>query len=67
MSEADLQATDILLPSAGVAVFSHDAETLRNAAEIRNDWRFARVTLDVAPGDVETAIQVFPNAMRPRL
>jgi pilus assembly protein CpaE len=67
MSEADLQATDILLPSAGVAVFSHDAETLRNAAEIRNDWRFARVTLDVAPGDVETAIQVFSERDAPAL
>ncbi len=67
MSEADAQATDILLPSAAVAVFSRDAETLRHSGEIRSDWRFARVALDVTEGDVETAIRVFSDREAPAL
>ncbi|MCB1592137.1 MAG: type II secretion protein ATPase [Alphaproteobacteria bacterium] len=67
MSEADTQATDILLPSAEVAVFSRDPETLRNSGEIRNDWRFARVSLHVQDGDVETAIQLYSGRDAPEL
>ncbi|MCB1682577.1 MAG: type II secretion protein ATPase [Rhodospirillales bacterium] len=67
MSEADNQATDILLPSAEVAVFSRDAETLKNAGEIRHDWRFARVSLDVLEGDVETSIQTYAEREAPDL
>ncbi len=67
MSEAENQATDILLPAAGVAVFSRDPETLRNSAEIRSDWRFARVALDVTEGDVETAIRIFSDREAPAL
>lgn len=67
MSEAENQATDILLPAAGVAVFSHDAETLRNSGEILSDWRFARVALEVHEGDVESAIRVFSEREAPAL
>lgn len=67
MSEADAQATDILLPSAAVAVFSRDAETLRHSGEIRSDWRFARVALEVNDGDVESAIRVYSDREAPAL
>lgn len=67
MSEANSQATDILLPAAGVAVFSRDPETLKNSGEIRGDWRFARVALDIHEGDVDTAIRTYAGRDAPAL
>ena len=48
-------------------MFSRDPETLRNSGEIRNDWRFARVSLHVQDGDVETAIQLYSGRDAPEL
>lgn len=60
MSEAEQhQATDILLPSARVVVFSTDEQTLASAEAAKDDWRFARVELDIIQGDVESAITSF--------
>lgn len=67
MSEADNQATSILLPSAGVAVYSRDKGTAEAAQAIKNDWRFARVGIDVYDGDIETAIATYQEYSSPDL
>lgn len=67
MSEADLQATSILLPSSGVAVYSKDKDTLTAAREIENDWRFARVRVQVEEGDIFTAISTYKELASPDL
>ena len=67
MSEVENDVTDILLPAAKVAVFSHDAETLQAARALRDDWRFARVDLQVVEGDVEAAISKYSYESAPSL
>lgn len=61
MSEAERQETDILLPPARVAVFSEDGETLSAIEAMRQDWRFARVSIHAQKGNVQTAISYFEN------
>ncbi len=65
MSEAENQATSILLPSSGVAVYSRDKTTIVSAQAIGDDWRFARVDLQVQDGDIETAIAAYQDAPSP--
>ncbi len=67
MSEVDTQATNILLPEARVAVFSHDRDTLEAAGKIPEDWRFARVSVDVREGDVDSAKQLYAQSTSPDL
>ena len=68
MSEADThQATSILLPTSGIAVYAKDAETHQAARDIENDWRFARVNLLVEEGDVKTAISAYKELSSPDL
>lgn len=67
MSEADNQATSILLPSSGVAVYSKDQQTLQAARDLDDDWRFARVQVQDEEGDVETAIDVYQDVASPDL
>ncbi len=59
MSDVEHQVTDILLPSAAMAVFSKDGDTLDSAASLKDDWRFARVNIDVVKGGVDDAIEKF--------
>ncbi len=61
MSETETQISDILLPSASISVFSKDDDTLKAAALLKDDWRFARVSTDVVNGDVEDAIKAFED------
>lgn len=67
MTEADNQATSILLPPSSVAVYSTDAQTLQAAKDAANDWRFARVKIQVQEGDIATAIQTYQQAASPDL
>ncbi len=67
MSEVEHQATDILLPGARVSIFSKDSETLNSAAIVKDDWRFARVELVAAEGDVDTAIETYKTQKSPEL
>ena len=67
MSEADNQATSILLPSSGVAVYSKDKQTLASARNIDNDWRFARVRVTAEEGDINTAIAAYKELQSPDL
>lgn len=67
MSEAESQATNVLLPGSKVAVFSQDRDTVMAVAEMLKDWRFARVKMDVQQGDVETAIATYREQASPDL
>lgn len=67
MSEMDNQATSILLPASGVAVYSKDQETLQAARDIVNDWRFARVNVQDEEGDVAAAIEAYQDIPSPDL
>lgn len=67
MTEADNQATSILLPPSSVAVYSTDTQTLEAAKHAANDWRFARVKIDVREGDINTAINAYQHEDSPDL
>src|SRR5262245_54657778 len=65
MSDADSQATTVLLPGSSVTVFSQDKETLQAVADLLKDWRFARVKIDAQLGDVGTAINTYKGSASP--
>ena len=67
MSDADNQATSILLPGSGVAIYSKDQNTLQAARDLENDWRFARVNVQDEEGDVELAIESYQDVQSPEL
>ncbi len=68
MSEtASSHGTSILLPPAGVAVFSKDLDTLQVARNLATDWRFARVRLQAEEGNVQTAIDNYMEMQSPDL
>lgn len=67
MSESEAQITDILLPQASIAVFSNDEETLGSAAFLREDWRYARVSVNAVKGGVEEAIATYQEQSSPDL
>ncbi len=67
MSEAEYQATDILLPSARVFIFSNEEKTLSASDDMADDWRFARVDVEIHNGDVLTAIETFKEQSSPDL
>lgn len=62
MGEAVNQSAAILLPTATVAVYSRDQETLQAARDAMSDWRFARVEIIIYDGGVETAIESYRKA-----
>jgi len=51
--------TSILLPAAKIGVFADNGDLRNNVQSLVDDWRFARVTIDVSRGDVETAISLY--------
>jgi pilus assembly protein CpaE len=59
--------TNTLLPAARVDIFIKDKETIDAARAISDDWRFARVNVNVEEGDVETAIMSYQEAKSPSL
>ena len=61
------QATSILLPPAGVAVFSNDGDSVVAAEALAADWRFARVDVQVHAGGVDEAIGVYAEQDSPEL
>ncbi|MCC7304789.1 MAG: type II secretion protein ATPase [Alphaproteobacteria bacterium] len=67
MSDAANQNTSILLPTAAVAVYSRDRETLEAARALSDDWRFARVAINVQEGDATSAAQDFRQGASPDL
>ena len=59
--------TNILLPTASVDLFLKDKETTEAARSLLDDWRFARVSVSVEEGNVETAIQSYKETKSPNL
>lgn len=59
--------TSILLPSAKVHLFLKDRETIDAARTLQDDWRFARVDVQVYEGDVETAIKTYAQSASPEI
>ncbi len=57
--------TSVLLPSAKVDLFLKDRETIEAARALMNDWRFARVVVNVIEGDVESALQYYGGNKSP--
>lgn len=49
--------TKTLLPSARISLFVNDDSVRANAENLQDDWRYARVGVDVHAGDIETAIE----------
>ena len=67
MTEEDKSHLAILLPTATVALFSRDQETVEAFQSLESDWRFARVALEVHDGDVETATAKYRSSQTPEL
>ena len=59
--------TSILLPAATVDLFLKDQATIEAARRLEQDWRFARVSVRVQEGDVETAIKVYAQSGSPEV
>ncbi len=59
--------TNILLPTASVDLFLKDKETTQAAQALMNNWRFARVTVSVEEGSVDTAIASYKETKSPNL
>lgn len=59
--------TSVLLPAATVDFFLKDSSTIEAARALVDDWRFARVTVSVEEGDVESAIQTYQQLPSPAL
>ncbi len=67
MSETGAKETAILLPTASVDIFVRDKQTVDAARALVDDWRFARVTVNIEEGDVETAIAIYRQTESPAL
>lgn len=67
MSDEDRSDTSVLLPTARVTLFTRDASTRAAYEALKDDWRFARVTLDVVEGDVATATETYGQYASPDL
>ncbi len=59
--------TSILLPSAKVDLFLKDRATIEAARSLEQDWRFARVTISVHEGSVESAIRLYSQSASPEI
>jgi pilus assembly protein CpaE len=59
--------TSVLLPTARVDLFLKDPSTLAAARAISQDWRFARVSINVYEGDVNYAISLYRGASSPNM
>lgn len=67
MSSSDLHTVTSLLPASRVQVFSDDKKTHKASEAIRDDWRFARVGVEVIEGDIESAIAAYKSKTSPDL
>lgn len=67
MSEAETQHIATLLPQSSVAIYSTDKETLEAGRDLPGDWRFARVSVQVEEGDLDSAISAYQDLKSPNL
>lgn len=57
----------VLLPTAKIDVFAAAEDTQKIMQELREDWRFARVEIDVEAGDIDAAIERYAEYSSPDL
>lgn len=67
MNEEENQSLSVLLPDAGVGVYSRHQDTLQAVRQIAQDWRFARVRITAEEGDVTTAAASYKASSSPDL
>ncbi len=65
--EEDNSNTAILLPAASIAVFTKEKDTMEVARSLEDDWRFARVRIEVETGSVDDAIELYTGVESPDL
>lgn len=53
--------TNILLPQGTVDIFVSNEQTHAAAQKLVDDWRFARVTVNIEKGDIATAIEYYQS------
>lgn len=66
-SPSETRETNVLLPNAGVAVFSNDSATRDIISGLNEDWRYARVEINAYEGDIEKAIEMYGEYASPNL
>lgn len=66
MSE-NTKSDAVLLPSASVDVFAFSEDTKKTIEALRDDWRFARVTLNVEMAAIDQAIEKYAEYTSPDL
>ncbi len=62
MNKDDSSLTSVLLPAAAVDLFTRDENSRKAFLALQQDWRFARVSLNVHEGDVGSAIEGYAAA-----
>ncbi len=68
MSKDDTSTLSVLLPAARVDLFTRDESSRAAFQALKQDWRFARVVLDVHDGDARAAIDMYAGgAASPQL
>lgn len=65
MSEFQGSQNSVLLPSAKISFFVKDDDIKKAALSLKDDWRFARVTINVVEGDVGTALELYSKQASP--
>lgn len=66
MSASD-KLTDVLLPAARIDVFAFSEDTQKTFEKLKDDWRFARVILDVKKASINDAIEKYKEYNSPDL
>lgn len=67
MSDYQGSQNSVLLPSARIALFVRDEDMKKVATSLKDDWRFARVTIEINDGDVEQAASLYAGQASPDL
>lgn len=57
----------VLLPAASISLFVKDEDIRQAALSLKDDWRFARIKIEITDGDVESAIEYYSNHPSPDL
>lgn len=65
MSDNQGSHNSVLLPSGRITLFVKDEDIKNAALSLRDDWRFARVQIDVVDGDVESAVTLYESSASP--
>jgi len=59
--------TSILLPASRIDVFALDDGTAKTAEDLSQDWRFARVEVDIIRNGIEAAVERYGQVPSPEL